>query len=71
MLEAYTTYLKDRLFFYFVDAIYIYFVCFFQGTHLGDDNGKFWKNQRGDQIYPSHASTHSAGVAILFNLKEM
>ncbi len=28
---------------------------------------KFWTSQRGHKIIFSHASTHSAGVAILFN----
>ena len=40
---------------------------FLQETHSCDDDRKFWRSQWGDQIYLSHASNHSAGVAILFN----
>lgn len=40
---------------------------FLQETHSNLDDVKFWTSQWGDKIIFSHASTHSAGVAILFN----
>ena len=40
---------------------------FLQETHSCEDDRKFWKSQWGDHIYLSHASTNSAGVALLFN----
>lgn len=42
-------------------------ICFLQETHSCEDDRKFWKSQWGDQLYLSHASNNSAGVAILFN----
>lgn len=38
-----------------------------QETHSNPDDVKFWTSQWGDKIIFSHASTHSTGVAILFN----
>ncbi len=38
-----------------------------QETHSKPDDVKFWTSQWGDKIVFSHASTQSAGVAILFN----
>lgn len=40
---------------------------FLQETHSTPDDVKFWTSQWGDKIFFSHASTHSAGVAILIN----
>ncbi len=40
---------------------------FLQDTHSNPDDVKFWTSQWGHKIICSHASTHSAGVAILFN----
>lgn len=40
---------------------------FLQETHSCEDDRKFWRSQWGDQIYLSHGSNNSAGVAILFN----
>lgn len=42
-------------------------IFFLRETHSCKDDRKFWKSQRGDQLYLSHASNDSAGVAILFN----
>lgn len=38
-----------------------------QETHSCDTDSKFWKSQWGDQVYFSHGTHHSAGVAFLFN----
>lgn len=38
-----------------------------QEVHWSVNDSKFWRSQWGDQIYLSHATNHSAGVAILFN----
>lgn len=38
-----------------------------QETHSLEEDGKFWKVQWGNNIYYSHGSNHSAGVAILIH----
>lgn len=38
-----------------------------QETHSLEEDGKFWKLQWGNNIYYSHGSNHSAGVAILIH----
>ena len=40
---------------------------FLQETHSTEEDVKFWKLQRGDSIFFSHGTSHSAGVMILFN----
>ncbi len=60
------TLIKRKAFFLFCknkNSNYI----FLQDTHSNPDDVKFWTSQWGHKIICSHASTHSAGVAILFN----
>lgn len=38
-----------------------------QETHSCDTDSKFWKSQWDDQVFFSHGSHLSAGVAILFH----
>lgn len=40
---------------------------FLQETHSNLDDVKLWMSQRGDKIIFTHASTHSAEMAILLN----
>lgn len=41
--------------------------CFFQETHSTQDDAKFWRSQWGSDIWMSHGTERSAGVAILKN----
>ena len=40
---------------------------FLQETHSSSEDVKFWNSQWGENIYYSHGTNNSAGVAILFN----
>lgn len=64
MPEDYETLLKEKpsLFFckdYNADVIFI------QETHSCKEDEKLWKSQWGEDIWLTHGSNHSAGVAIL------
>lgn len=39
--------------------------CFFQESHSTSKDAKFWRTQWGNDIWLSHGSEHSAGVAIM------